>query len=320
MRSKFGRAWFLGVWPMIGLGPAFPAFAQQPPRPGPPQPPPGVKVLRDLEYARVGARALLLDLYLPEKAESPLPVIVGIHGGGWAAGSKEGAQGVRLSGRGYAVACIGYRLSGEATFPAQIEDCKAAVRWLRAHAREHGLDPDRIGAIGHSAGGHLSSLLGTTGDVREFDQGENLDRSSRVQAVCALSGPTDFLQMDAHAVPDAPFKHDDPRSPESRLVGGPIQQNQDKVARANPITYISKETPPFLLVHGDRDPLVPAHQAELLSQALAKAGVAVQLHLVPGAGHGVGGREVNDRVDAFFDRHLKGGGGANPAGAIHPAP
>jgi acetyl esterase/lipase len=294
----------------IGLGLGLPVLAQQANTKGavqPPQPPPGVKVLRDQEYGRVGARRLLLDLYLPEQtaAAGPLPVIVGIHGGAWAAGSKEGSQGVRQSGRGYAVACIGYRLSGEAIFPAQIEDCKAAVRWLRANASKYHLDPNRIGATGHSAGGHLASLLGTSGDVREFDQGDNLEFPSRVQAVCALSGPTDFLQMDAHAVPDAPFKHNDARSPESRLVGGPIQQNQDKVARANPITYVSKDSPPFLLIHGDQDPLVPAHQAELLAEALGKAGVEVKLHLVPGAGHGVGGREVNELIDGFFDRHLK---------------
>jgi len=118
--------------------------------------------------------------------------------------------------------------------------------------------------------------------------------------------------MDAHAIPDAPFKHDDPKSPESRLIGGAIQQNKDKVARANPIRYVGKDSPPFLLIHGDRDPLVPPHQAELLSEALKKAGVEVTLHLVPGAGHGVGGREVNDLIDAFFDRHLKPAGTGNP--------
>src|SRR5262245_25686848 len=188
-----------------------------------PQVPPGVRVLRDLEYARVGDKRLLLDLYLPEQAEGPLPVVIGIHGGGWSAGNKEGSQGVRLSGRGYAVACIMYRLSGEAIFPAQIEDCKAAVRWLRAHAKEYNFDPNHFGAIGHSAGGHLSSLLGAAGDVKQFEKGNNLELSSRVQAVCAMSGPTDLLQMDAHALPTAPFKHDAPQSPESRLIGGAIQ-------------------------------------------------------------------------------------------------
>jgi acetyl esterase/lipase len=225
-----------GLWLVVGW--ADTSAAQQPKQQAKqPQVPPDVKVLRDIEYAHVGEKKLLLDLYLPEKkADAPLPVIVGIHGGGWSAGNKEGAQGVRLSGRGYAVACIMYRLSGEAIFPAQIEDCKAAVRWLRAHAKEYNLDASRFGAIGHSAGGHLSSLLGASGDVKDFDKGENLDFSSRVQAVCAMSGPTDLLQMDAHAVAGAPFKHDDARSPESRLIGGAIQENKEKAARVNPIT------------------------------------------------------------------------------------
>lgn len=267
--------------------------------------PKGVKLIPNLEYAKVGDKKLLLDLYLPEKADAPLPVIVGIHGGGWASGQKEGSQGIRQAGRGYAVATISYRLSGEAIFPAQIIDCKAAVRWLRANAKQYHLDPDRIGVTGHSAGGHLASLLGTSVGVKDFEKGDHLDQSSAVSAVCALSGPTDFLQMDAHAPKGAALKHDLAISPESRLIGGAIQQNKDKVAKANPITYIGKESPPFLLIHGDQDPVVPAHQAELLHEALKKAGVEVQIHLVKGAGHGVGGREVDEMVNAFFDKHLK---------------
>jgi acetyl esterase/lipase len=270
-----------------------------PPKPG--GVPPGVRVLQDLEYAR----GLRLDLYLPERASGPVPVVVAIHGGGWATGRKEGAQGIRLSGHGYAVAAIGYRLSGVAIFPAQIQDCKAAVRWLRANAGKYHLDADRFGAMGHSAGGHLASLLGTSGGVEDFDQGEHLDCSSRVQAVCALSGPTDFLQMDAHAPLGAPLKHDSPGSPESRLIGAPIQENKDKVARANPITYVDKDDPPFLLIHGALDPVVPAHQAELLHRALQNAGVEVTMRLIEGAGHGIGGRESAESIECFFDKHLK---------------
>jgi acetyl esterase/lipase len=294
---------------VVGLGPSAPA---QPPgkgiQPKGPMVPEGAKRIADLEYAKVGDRKLLLDLYLPEKSEGPLPVIVGIYGGGWLAGSKEQAQGIREAARGYAVATFNYRLSGVATFPAQIEDCKAAVRWLRASAKKYNLDPDRFGAIGHSAGGHLSSLLGTSAGVKEFEKGDNLEFSSRVQAVCAMSGPTDFLQMDAHAPKGALLKHDAATSPEAKLIGGPIQENKEKVAKANPITYLSKDSPPFLLIHGGADPVVPAHQAELLNDALKKAGVEVRLHLVKGAGHGVGGKEVNALIDEFFDKHLKGGG------------
>lgn len=267
--------------------------------------PPGAKVIRDLEYAKVGDVRLALDLYLPNEGDGPFPVIVAIHGGAWSAGTRGQAQGIRQASRGYAVAAISYRLSGVATFPAQIEDCKAAVRWLRAHAKKYNLDADRVGATGHSAGGHLASLLGTTAAVKEFDKGDNLDFPSKVQAVCALSGPTDFLQMQAHALKGSKLNHDSPNAPEAKLIGGPIQKNKEKVAKANPITYVSKDSPPFLLIHGDQDPLVPFHQAQLLHDALKEKGVSVQLHLVKGAGHGVGGREVNELIDRFFDTHLK---------------
>jgi acetyl esterase/lipase len=308
MMNRMGVIVALAVALVVGRGPATPAqFPGKGSQPKGLAAPEGAKRIANLEYAKVGDKKLLLDLYLPENSEGPLPVIVGIYGGAWLAGSKEQAQGIRLAGRGYAVATFNYRLSGVAPFPAQIEDCKAAVRWLRANAKKYNLDPDRIGAIGHSAGGHLASLLGTAAGVKEFEKGDNLDFSSRVQAVCAMSGPTDFLQMDAHAPKGAMLKHDLANSPESRLIGGAIQQNKEKVARANPITYVSKDSPPFLLIHGEQDPLVPAHQAELLNEALKKAGVDVRLHVVKGAGHGVGGREVNEMIDDFFDKHLKGG-------------
>jgi acetyl esterase/lipase len=160
----------------------------------------------------------------------------------------------------------------------------------------------------------LSALLGTTGYTsafnagytNAFDVGENLDVSSRVQAVVDFFGPTDFLQMDAHRVPDGSV-HDAPDSPESRLISGPIQQHPDKVARANPITYVSPDTPPFLIVHGDRDPVVPHHQSELLYAALKSAGVPASFYTVHGAGHGFGYQdaEVMALASAFFARHLK---------------
>jgi acetyl esterase/lipase len=281
-------------------------LAQQPK--APPPLPAGIKMLKDLEYGRVGERKLVLDLYLPEAAEKPLPLIIWVHGGGWAAGSKDqvGARSQML--RGYAVASVGYRLSGEAIFPAQIQDVKAAVRWLRAHAKEYNLDANHLGAWGSSAGGHLVALLGTSGDVKEFDVGDNLDQSSRVQAVCDYFGPTDLLQMDAHALAGATLKHDSPQSPESKLIGGPIQENKGKAGRVNPIAYITADDPPFLIVHGDQDPLVPHHQSELLFEALKQANLPVRLHTMEGGGHGsgFGGRELDEAVSSFFDRNLKG--------------
>lgn len=270
----------------------------------------GVKVLRDLEYARVDDKRLLLDLYRPENSEERLPVIIGIHGGGWASGSKAGGQGSWLAERGFAVAVINYRLSGEAPFPAQIIDCKAAVRWLRTRAGHYGLDPQRFGATGHSAGGHLASLLATSGDVVEWDVGAERDVSSRIQAAAPLAGPTDLLQMDAHAPPGAQLKHNSRQSPESRLIGGPILENRDKAARANPITYVTDDDPPLLIIHGDQDATVPYHQAQLLFEALQQVRVPVHLHTVTGGGHGLGSREANERVAEFFAQHLQGAAAA----------
>jgi acetyl esterase/lipase len=292
------RAWpsVLAAW-LVATSAAS-AFAQGPRA----KPPEGTAIHRDLEYVKGGHERHRLDLYVPEKASSPVPVIVWIHGGAWRAGSKDGAgPALRFAGRGYAVASINYRLSQHATFPAQIEDCKAAIRWLRANARTYHLDPDRIGVWGSSAGGHLVALLGTSGDVRELEGKDGpLDRSSRVQAVVDWFGPTDVTKMGG--------SHDGPRSPEALLLGGPVQVNIERAARANPITYVSKDDPPFLILHGDADPTVPFNQSELLEQALKKAGVDVTFRPVKGAGHGGPGfsSEENRRlVEEFLDKHLK---------------
>jgi acetyl esterase/lipase len=269
-----------------------------------PRLPEGTKAHRNLEYVKGGHERQRLDLYVPEKAGGPLPVIVWIHGGAWLAGSKEGGgPALPFAGKGYAVASINYRLSQHAIFPAQIEDCKAAIRWLRAHAKKYHLDPDHIGVWGASAGGHLVALLGTSGDVKELEgKGGNADQSSRVQAVVDWFGPTDFTRMGS--------SHDGPQSPEARLLGGPVQENKDKAARANPITYVSKDDPPFLILHGVNDRTVPFNQSELLVEALKKAGVKVTFQPVKGAGHG--GREFQSAanrklIEEFFARHLKKG-------------
>jgi acetyl esterase/lipase len=266
-----------------------------------PQPAVGMKVHRDLEYVKDGHERNKLDLYLPEKADGPLPVIVWVHGGGWQAGSKDNPPALPFVARGYAVASINYRLSQHAPFPAQIEDCKAAIRWLRANAGMYHLDSAHFGVWGSSAGGHLVALLGTTGGVKELEgKGGNLDQSSRVQAVVDFYGPTDLTQMGG--------THDRPDSPEAKLIGGPVQENKDKAAKANPISYATRNAAPFLILHGDKDNTVPYNQSELLVEALKKAGVEVTLKKVEGAGHG--GRDFNSPenrklIEDFFDRHLK---------------
>jgi acetyl esterase/lipase len=266
--------------------------------------PPGVKALKDLEYGKVDGRAMRLDLYLPEKADKPLPLIIWIHGGAWLAGSKDDpSPALRFTSDGYAVAQVGYRLSQEARFPAQIHDCKAAVRWLRANAAKYNLDPNKSVAWGSSAGGHLVALLGTSGGVTELEGHVNdLKDSSRVQAVVDWFGPTDFLHIgDA----ESDIGHNAPESPESKLIGGAVLENKDKAAKASPITYVAKGAPPFLIMHGDRDRTVPYSQSELLYAALKKAGVDVTFVPMKGAGHGFGGPEAIAPVQEFLKRCLK---------------
>jgi len=266
--------------------------------------PPGARMLLNIAYVSNGAERQKLDLYLPATGTN-LPLIVWIHGGGWMEGSKENPPGLRFLIHGFALASINYRLSQDAIFPAQLIDCKAAIRWLRAHALEHGIDPNRIGVWGASAGGHLVALLGATGGVKEFDQGENPGVSSRVQAVCDWFGPTDLAQITKYP---SDINHAGPDSPESRLLGGPIAQNLEKAARANPIRYITKDDPPFLIMHGDKDPTVPLEQSRLLAEALQKAGVPVIFRVVPGGGHGGPAfrqQEELDRLYNFFVRNLK---------------
>lgn len=258
--------------------------------------PEGVKVFRDLEYIRGGHARNRLDLYLPEKAKRPLPVVVWIHGGGWQTGSKERTPALGMTARGYAVASINYRLSQHAIFPAQIHDCKAAVRFLRAGAGQYGLDAERIGVWGESAGGHLAALLGTTGDEKNINgPGANLEQPSRVQAVVDWYGPANFLTLA-------------PRPNRVRFLGGDPQQLPQKAAQASPVTHVSRTAPPFLILHGDQDDKVPIGQSLELAAVLTKAGVEVTLHVVEGARHGgpqFSSPENRKLVEDFFDKHLR---------------
>lgn len=270
--------------------------------------PDNISIERDIPYATVDGRDLKLDVYWHADTAKPLPLIVFVHGGAWRRGDKANARARVLLSRGYAVASINYRLSHEAIFPAQIHDCKAAVRWLRANASRFNVDPDRFGAWGPSAGGHLVALLGTSGDVADLegDLG-NTDVSSRVQAVCDWFGPTDFLRMNDV---EGNIDHNAPDSPESKLVGGPIQDHPDRVARANPITYVSDDDPPFLMMHGSNDRLVIQNQSELLHDALQQTGVSSNLIVIDDQGHGLNRKDRNAEhlyrlVEAFFDRELK---------------
>lgn len=258
---------------------------------------------RDLVYTQV-PRPLRLDLFLPS-GTPPFPVVVWVHGGGWQSGDKALARGhhtLRQRDRGYAVASIEYRLSDEAVFPAQIQDCKAAIRWLRQNAATYGLDPGRIAAWGSSAGGHLVALLGTAAGVPELQdlaQG-NGSQSDAAQAVVDWYGPTDFLQLSGD--------HHDERSPESKLLGCDIDDCPSRVALANPITYVDRRDPPFFIQHGSRDATVDPIQSALLHAALVASSVPSTHTLIEGAGHG--GPEFSTaanlaRIDLFLDALLR---------------
>jgi len=297
MRTFLAAVLFLAGLSITG-SPAQPAGTKAPSRFRLPS---GVKVLKDLEYGRVANRAMRLDLYLPEQGLKPIPLIIWIHGGAWLGGSKDDpSPALEFTARGFAVAQVGYRKSQEAVFPAQIHDCKAAVRWLRANAQKYGLDPEKFVAWGASAGGHLAALLGTSGGVEELEGKVNeLKESSRVQAVVDWFGPTDLLHLG-----DAPSRiaHNAPDSPGSKLIGGPLLENRDKAAKASPITYVAQGAPPFLIMHGDRDRSVPFSQSELLYAALKKAGVDATFVPVKGAGHGFGGPDAIKPVEDFLKR------------------
>ena len=230
------------------------------------------------------ARTLHLDLYLPDHGQ-PSPLLIWIHGGAWMHGGKAEPPVLPYLHETYALASIEYHFSHEATFPHQLHTCKAAVRWLRAHARDFGYIADRIGVLGASAGGHLASCLGASNGNSNLEGtiGSYLEESSTVQAIVDLFGPTDFIHMLNF---ESSMDHSAPDSPESLLLGGTVLDVPKRVAEANPITYISVQTCPFLIVHGDQDPLIPWQQSELLRDALLAKGVPVELQLIKGAGHG----------------------------------
>ena len=251
-------------------------------------PPDDVKVIRDVVFGKGGSRDLTMHIVLPkDESDSARPAYVWIHGGGWQNGNKEGGvrQVLPAVRDGFVGATIEYRLTGEAPFPAQIEDCKCAIRYLRAHAKKYNIDPERIAVGGSSAGGHLVALVGTSGGVKDLEgKGGWQDQSSSVQAVIDLYGPTDFQ---AFVTTKGYESHNRDGSPESKLLGGGVvTDNPDGIKRVNPITYIDKDDPPFLIIHGDKDPVVPLGQSQALHAALQKAGVASKLHVIEGASHG----------------------------------
>ena len=268
----------------------------------------GFKVMQDISYAGTDNARQTLDLALPIKrtSDKPLPVIAFIHGGGWRGGNKDGGLnriGGFLKSGNYAGVSIGYRLSNEAKWPAQIHDCKAAIRWVKANAVKHGLDGSKIAVHGTSAGGHLVAMLGTSAGVKAMDGsiGAYTSQSTKVACVVDYFGPTNFLRMNDF---ESRIDHDAKDSPEGLLIGGPVQDNKKKTLTADPISYVSKEDSPFLIMHGTKDMAVPYNQSVILHSALKKIGVPSALLTVTGGGHGVGGGVLNEHLQKFFDHHL----------------
>lgn len=279
---------------LVLLAAAIPLAAQEPIKP----------THADVVYAEVDGRKLHLDLYLPKNAERP-PLVVFIHGGSWRKGTYKQCPVAHLAEKGFAVASIQYRFTDVAIFPAQIHDCKAAVRWLRAHAKEYGYSVEKIGVSGSSAGGHLAVLMGTSGDVADLEGSVagNAEQSSRVQAVVDFFGPTDFvLRGKTH---DA--RANIPESGTYQLLGGAAKDDDQRAARASGVTYVTADDPPLLIIHGDMDQTVQMNQSESLRDAYLKAKLPVELIVVPGGGHGgkeFGSEEIRRRVTEFFAKHL----------------
>ena len=256
----------------------------------------------NITYANVGGEELQLDLASPRGLDHAVPGIVVIHGGGWAAGRRQDMTSMAkdFASRGYVAATISYRFAPKHRFPAQIEDVKCAVRYLRAHAKEMNIDPQRIGAIGISAGAHLSMMLGTLDSADGFEgDGGNPEQPSKVQAVVSFVGPVNLVRED--------YTDAQSRTLEA-FLGGKPQDKRDDCRRASPITYINAGDAPMLCFFGTKDPLISVDQAFQITSALAAAGVPGRVEVILGAGHGWLGSELTRTVDAsanFFDEFLK---------------
>ena len=248
----------------------------------------------NVPYVTGGGLEQQLDLYIPTERHGE-PLVVFIHGGGFEHGDKAGdsinPSNLQWLWQGYAMASVNYRLLQHALWPAQIEDCKAAIRWLKAHANDYGYSPDKIAVAGESAGGHLVAMIGTTSGKKLFDVGDNLDQTSDVTCVVDLFGPVDITRLPGLA---------------AKLLGPDNKDNQELRRNASPISYVHQGEPPMLIVHGTDDKLVPYEQAELLADAMDKVHAPYHFHTVVGGGHNpYFGINTNPKT-GWFDT---GGGG-----------
>jgi len=261
-------------------------------------------VVRDIEFADVDGVKLLLDLEMPADVDEP-PLVMFIHGGGWTGGDRKSASLRWIVDEGYAVARIEYRMSHEAIFPAQIHDCKGALRWLRAHQKDYGYDANRTVVAGSSAGGHLVALMGTSGGVAELEgtTAGHVDQSSRVQGVIDYFGASNFVLRSK----DQPSKTEQPAGSVYKLLGGAVSKNLELARLASPATHVDAEDPPLLIFHGENDQVVQPSQSTHLAEIYRKHGLEVKLNILPGKGHGWPAPSPGEReqVLQFLAKHLR---------------
>ena len=285
----------------ITLAATLAAFGQQRPQPAPPQIPDDIQADLNVVYSRVG-ETVAMDILRPKTAGAN-PTIVAIHGGGFRAGSRNSyiPLCIKMARKGYTCATVSYRFAPRHQFPAPVEDVKAAVRFLRANAAKYNVDPDRIGATGGSAGGHLALMLGLTGATKLFEgTGGNPEQSSQVQCVAEYYGPTDFTQSYGKSVDAAEVL--------PMFLGNDLQHNREGHLKASPLYYVTPMSSPILAIHGDKDAYVAVEQSVWLADKLRAAGVPVELEIIPGAGHGFKGADAEKaeaRLMAYFDKQLK---------------
>ena len=263
---------------------------------------PKVTTERDVIYGEAGGEKLLLDaFYLQPKKPTLQPAVIWVHGGGWSAGNKDAfAKSARAFAQlGYVCFSINYRLAmdGRNCWPAQLDDVQRAVRWVRANAERFGIDPKRIGAIGHSAGGHLVTCLGTR-ETRDNTDASLARYSSRVACAVDMSGPVDLENLENPSVDQVVHN----------LLGGTSAERPETTKDASPLNNVDSKSSPFLILHGQLDELVHPHQAERLDAALRAAGVESRLLVFEGEGHVLTKKENSDRMIRetleFLKKHL----------------
>lgn len=262
-----------------------------------------IKSEKKIVYGKGDDVDLELDLAMPAEGKGPFPAIICIHGGGWKAGNRKDLIGLteHFAKNGFVAVTISYRFAPKYKFPAQIEDCKASVRWLRANADKYKINPDRIGAVGFSAGGHLSCLLGAADEKAGLEgKGGNPKQSTRIQAVVSFFGPTDFTDKtwskEVENIFFVPF------------LGGTYEEKKELYRQCSPLVYCTKDAPPFLFFHGDKDKLVGIEQSEKMAKKLTGLGVSAEMVAMPGDGHGWGGEKLTktlEQTTRFFKDKLQ---------------